>query len=272
MQPTRTLTLAVCGIVFSAVCHAQALFALDAPAQLAVRTAVTQNDWLQVQSLLVTHCKTQIGVSELEHKTVSRRAAAARAYVACLKQLAGAIQSVSIQSREAIQPLVASAEETEREATSQENFMGLNWGVGFGYSFSSSKAVDQASIVNGIVRVESERKQLPRAFLEFHKYLWCNKDRSDRELGTRGCGPFLAVSATEQKVLSGVGMGFMYGRKAKATDSDGFSIGIGVMLDGKVKDLADGFEENQAPPAGETQVRFKEKSRWSGMLFVTRTF
>jgi hypothetical protein len=82
----------------------------------------------------------------------------------------------------------------------------------------------------------------------------------------------VAVAATEDEVLSGVGIGLMYGRKSKAADTDGFSIGLGVILDGKVKDLADGFEENQPPPPGETQVRFEEKARWSALLFVTRTF
>jgi hypothetical protein len=105
--------------------------------------------------------------------------------------------------------------------------------------------------------------------MEFHKYFWCN---DNRKIGTKGCGPFVAVAATSDDLLSGVGMGLMYGRKTSAQDSDGFSVGLGVLLDDSVKDLADGFSRNEAAPEGETAVRFETKARWSTLLFVTRTF
>lgn len=64
----------------------------------------------------------------------------------------------------------------------------------------------------------------------------------------------------------------MYGFKAKPSDPDGFSIGIGAILDADVKDLADGFKENQPVPEGETIIRYKSESRWSALIFFTRTF
>ena len=144
--------------------------------------------------------------------------------------------------------------------------MGLKWGLGFGWSVSKDDAVNDADIVNGVVREKSNLKQQPRIILEFHKYIGCNST------GTRGCGPFVAVAASNDNILSGVGGGVMYGFKEKAGDSSGFSIGLGAMLDAKVKDLADGFVEGSAPPDGETSIRYVEESRWSLLLFATRTF
>lgn len=166
-------------------------------------------------------------------------------------------------------PLIDAKKKEESENQSSIDFMGLTWGVGFGYSFSSDEAIDDAEIVNGVVRVKSNKKEQPRLVLEFHKYFWFNDGRKD---GTRGLGPFVAVAATQDDLLSGVGIGFMYGLKAKQSDPEGFSIGIGAILDADVKDLADGFSENAPPPGGETTVRFKQESRWSALLFVTRTF
>lgn len=146
--------------------------------------------------------------------------------------------------------------------------MGLNFGIGLGFSIGDSDAVDDAEIVNGIVRVKSSNKEQPRVVFEFHKYMWCK----DAMPGKRGCGPFVAIAATQDKVLSGVGMGVMYGWRESTEDPEAFSVGAGIILDTKVTNLADGFAANQAPPAGETTVRFEEKSRWSFILFVTRTF
>ena len=123
--------------------------------------------------------------------------------------------------------------------------------------------------MDGVVRVTSSKENQPRVFLESHKYFWCNDNGKD---GTRGCGPFVAVAAKDDDVLGGVAIGFMYGRKTEITSSEGFSVGIGAVLDADVNDLASGFVANQPPPGGETEVRLESKSRWSAVLFVTRTF
>lgn len=75
-------------------------------------------------------------------------------------------------------------------------------------------------------------------------------------VGTRGCGPFVALAATDNKVPSGVGIGFLYGWKTAATDPEGFSIGLGAVLDADVKDMAAEFVLKEPPPANETAVRF----------------
>lgn len=168
-------------------------------------------------------------------------------------------------------PLKEEVDEEGEVANSTADFFGLSWGIGFGFSYSESDAIDKASIVNGIVRAESNKKQQPRVVLEFHRFVpwFCNKKKTGK---TYGCGPFVAVASKSDDILGGVGMGWMWGFKSKPSDSLGFSIGIGAILDSDVKDLAGGFKDGQPAPEGEETIRFEEESRWSALLFVTRTF
>jgi hypothetical protein len=208
-------------------------------------------------------------------KTIYERAASAAVAVQCVEGARASILALTQDAEtrlivnDILRPLSSDAARAKQVADAEVDFMGMKWGLGFGFSFSTSDAIDEAEIVNGIVRATSDNKQQPRAVLEFHKYFWCNDSFRD---GTRGCGPFIAVTASPENVLAGVGLGFMYGRRISVDDPGGFSVGVGAILDAKVKDLADGFTENQPPPAGETSVRFREKARWSLLIFATRTF
>ena len=236
---------------------------------------VLKKDYLSSQARINANC----GLEEYEKKsnslTIDQRNIEIGRIVNCLREgqatmttFADDLNTKSVVTAFSA-PMIEKAEAKQKEAKSEADFMGLSWGIGFGFSYSLDEAIDDAEIVNGIVRVKSNKKEQPRLVFEFHKYFWCNNGRVD---GTRGCGPFVAVSATQDEVLSGVGMGFMYGFKSKATDPDGFSIGFGGILDANVTDLADGFEANKPPPAGETTIRYETKSRWSYLLFATRTF
>jgi len=245
-----------------------------------LQSYMTNKNYFGVQSMLESNCIAENRIYQEEDAagksyTPEEKLANSEKAIECLSTLRGVVLSstTDFQEREnaksIVDPLIAKTAEKKKEDKSNVDFFGLNWGVGLGYSVSEDEAIDDAVIVNGIVRVKSRKKEQPRVLFEFHKFIGC---KSHGKEGTRGCGPFVAIAATGDDVLSGVGMGFMYGFKAKKTDTDGFSIGLGAILDANVKDLADGFEENQAPPAGETAVRFEEKSRWSAVLFVTRTF
>jgi hypothetical protein len=164
---------------------------------------------------------------------------------------------------------LAEYEQRAKIAESESEFLGLKWGIGLGLSRSWGSSVDDAEITSGVVRAKSNLQDQPRVVLEYHKYLWCN---DGGKVGTRGCGPFVAAAATDKKVLSGVGLGFMYGVKARSEDSEGFSVGLGAILDGSVKSLGDGVVLNAAPPNGETAVRYETRGRWATLLFVSRSF
>lgn len=219
------------------------------------------------------HCQSKFDAAG--GTTIDDRAAAATKLRVCLEsaQAIGAtkmtdgVQGLLMSQAFKVQIEQAKAEEEQRK--SEVDFMGLSFGLGFGYSFGGGERVDKAVIVDNVVRSESTREDQPRAIFEFHKYFWCNKGR---KIGTRGCGPFVGIAATQEEALSGVAMGLMYGMKVNATDPDGFSIGVGAILDDDLKDLAGGFEDGEAPPTGETTVRFESEARWSAIVFVTRTF
>jgi hypothetical protein len=52
----------------------------------------------------------------------------------------------------------------------------------------------------------------------------------------------------------------------KLFDRD-LNLGLGFMVDDDVKILGDGFEENQLPPPGETEIRYRMTDQVS-LLFV----
>lgn len=160
-------------------------------------------------------------------------------------------------------------QELRQEVNSQKQFLGLSFGIGLGFSASQDNAIDGAEVVNGRIVVTSNREQLPRVIFEFHKFF---KLRRSSTGTTTGLGPFIAVASANDDLLSGVGLGIMYGVKTETGENDGFSIGLGAILDGDVKDLAAGFSEGGELPDGESTIRFEEESRWSSMLFFTRTF
>ncbi len=205
--------------------------------------------------------------------TVDDRLAYYKAAINCLEFATAASmradEKSSLAIKTAMEPVLESLQAGAKEAKAQQDFLGVSFGVGFGISYGFSDAVEEAQIVNNVVRVTKDKREQPRALLEFHKFLRCHNGRVD---GTRGCGPFVAVAASQDELLQGVGAGWMWGWKAKAGESDGFAIGIGAILDAKVKDLGSGFKDGEAPPPGETEVRYEEKSRWSGLLFFTKSF
>lgn len=219
-------------------------------------------------------CGAEFDASRNEERKVSERATLAREALQCARMIAAASVALAPseqtpQVRTFLDAWLSTYERNLQVKESENEFLGLRWGLGIGASTSLDTNVSDAVIVNDTVRQLSDTRDQPRALFEYHKLFWCNKGGT---VGTRGCGPFVAVSATENKVLSGVAFGLLYGWKTAPTEPEGFSVGLGAVLDSKVKDLGDGFRLNEPAPPGETAVRFGTRSRWSILLFVTRGF
>ncbi|MAI31661.1 MAG: hypothetical protein CMM07_08325 [Rhodopirellula sp.] len=266
--------------IFSFLCISTAVSAASRGSFVvgSVQPLVQEGKFFEIQVQLKEACGWNAYLAKRASLTIYQRDELLSEILSCFRESqaglsASLLSSNSLNQKLALDEVVEAASEEAKndddETKSQIEFMGLSWGLGFGYSFSSDDAIDEAVLVDGVVRVKSNKKEQPRAILEFHKFIACNDGGKN---GTRGCGPFVGVAATPDDLLSGVGFGWMFGFKAKPTDPDGFSVGIGAILDADVKDLADGFEKNQAPPAGETSVRYETESRWSALIFVTRTF
>jgi hypothetical protein len=168
--------------------------------------------------------------------------------------------------------IAAKAAAAETTSGGQADFLGIRFGVGVGLSYSQDDVVPEAELGAGnvIVATKTER-QLPRVIFESHYYGWCKSAKCHN--GVFGVGPYFGIVAKTHKLISAFSTGAMFGWKdAKDGDPQGFSVGIGALLDGGVNSLADGFEAGKPLPAGETKIRFEEKARWSAILFFTRTF
>lgn len=166
------------------------------------------------------------------------------------------------------------ADETVRATAGQKDFMGMSFGIGVGVSFSSTEQITGAErAADNTVRVTSRQEQQPRVILEAHYYGVCEKRLEACAAGTFGVGPFFGLAATGEEI-DAFALGIMFGWKGKGPDSGsgGFSIGIGAVLDKEFQELAPGFVEGAPLPAGETTVPLVTRSKWSPLLFFTKTF
>ncbi len=182
-------------------------------------------------------------------------------------------EPAAILAADSLKNLVREKVDTRKnDESGKVDFLGLRLGVGVGISHSQDDVIPEAVLGSGgVIVATKDDTTLPRVILESHYFGWC-KSRSCRA-GTKGIGPYFGIVAKSDKLISAFSAGVLFGWKDKTSgDPQGFSIGIGVLLDDDVKSLAKGFEEGRPLPAGETEIRFVEKSRWSGILFFTRTF
>lgn len=156
----------------------------------------------------------------------------------------------------------------ELASKAQDPFGRLGFGVALSltHDLGSHSRVEEAQLANGIVRLKDEGNDLARVMLETHYFfdagsLWRKKF---------GLGPFVAVQPGSEDIIDAVGFGGMIGfkRDSELLGQSSFNLGIGGVVDPDSTVLADGIRENQPLPAGETEIRFKEKSQW-GLLFLT---
>jgi hypothetical protein len=168
--------------------------------------------------------------------------------------------------------LVENAIEAQEKAESKKNFLGVDFGLGLSLTFDRSR-IKEAEVVNGVVRVREEERYIPRVNLETHYFFPMGKQDSGVCSENRcGIGPFLGVLASKDDVVDAVSFGLATGFRKDAKQSESFNFGIGIVWDRKVKELGDGIRENEPLPAGETQVRFKERGDAGYVLLFSFSF
>ena len=191
---------------------------------------------------------------------------------------------------------VAAMEETTKTETATTEFLGLKWGLGIGVigSFGGDRAVEKASIINGVVRVEEEGALRPQSFLEMHVFLdreardWRTyqqnkaKARMQEARGDKpswpppkdppltGFGPFIALQSSDQKVIDSLSLGVMWGFRKDPQSSASLNVGIGLSFDPSVQVLGGGLKDGQR--TDETEVRFKKEGRFGWALMASFTF
>ncbi len=192
-------------------------------------------------------------------------------------------------------PKVAAEAESaakEKAASGRQNFGGLDFGIGvsMSYDLGNNDRVSDAVITNNVVRVTRTENIRARIVLESHYFATptFNRTRRAREAAfcaefagdpvkydncmsaqkNFGIGPFVALQPGGEKVIDAIGLGVMVGLRRGADRASSFNLGVGIFYDVDTRILGNGFVEDQPPPAGETEVRFRRQSQ-SGLLFIS---
>ena len=189
--------------------------------------------------------------------------------------VAALLYSVSVRAADA---LPAKGSETPAAtpapSASDKFFSDGSWGGGLAVLMRRSKVINDASVVNGTIRVNDEQRYGVKLLVTRHWYVASDgkKCKTVPVLGT--CfGPFLSVGLGGNQGIDMVGAGVVLGFGNPDTEKDSqnreHNIGIGFAREFHVKVLGDGFSENSAPPTGETQIRYKFKDVGAPFLFYT---
>jgi hypothetical protein len=201
---------------------------------------------------------------------------------------------------------IEGATETE-EAT--KDFLGLEWGAGIGVmgSFGGDDAVEKASIINGVVRVEEEGDLRPQLFLEMHVFFskkardwrWYQRGKAASRMAEAsdldrksikddngasitpdeptmpdpplmGFGPFIALQSSDNEAIDALTLGVMWGFRKDPKDSASLNVGIGLSFDPGVQVLGGGLKDGQG--TDETELRFKKEGQFGWVLMTSFTF
>ena len=152
----------------------------------------------------------------------------------------------------------------------EREFAGLSFGVGVSLTVDTGNndRVDEAQIIDNIVRVDKESNARARIMLESHYFFTPNHKFWGINIGDWGLGPFIALQPGTDEIIEAIGAGLMIGFKRQGESSSSWNFGLGVVVDPNVKILGDGFLPNQPPPGEETSIRYKEKAQ-TGILLVS---
>ncbi|HSS51894.1 MAG TPA: hypothetical protein VLX28_23370, partial [Thermoanaerobaculia bacterium] len=191
---------------------------------------------------------------------------------------------------------VAQQEEATKTEVATTEFLGLKWGLGIGVigSFGGDRAVEKASIINGVVRVEEEGDLRPQSFLEMHIFLdkkamgWREYQRKKSAAQMRdalgqapnwpapedppltGVGPFIAVQSSDKKVIDTFSFGVMWGVRKDPKSPSSLNIGIGLSFNPNVQVLGGGLKDGQK--TDETEIRFKKEGQLGWAVMASFTF
>lgn len=174
-----------------------------------------------------------------------------------------------------------SSREAEQRRDALEDFK-RGAGLGVTVTTGGDDRVEDARVVDNRIVVTKERTTIPRLMFEFHQLFTQNiltaegREKARRQIvrceaqpiecPMIGVGPFVALQTSSESALDAVGVGVMIGLRNDPRKEASFNVGLGVVWDSNIRVLANGFTDGGTLPAGETDVRFKEKSSTSLML------
>lgn len=176
---------------------------------------------------------------------------------------------VAAQSTQApAEPSGKATEVPEKKETTTDTFL-AQFGIGLSVSakLGRERSIEEAQLVNGIVRVTSERQVTPRLMLERHWYF--DNDFSNKHFRQ---GLFVGLSLLgERKIMDSVSVGWLVAFKPNQGDKATHNLGLGLAVEPYSRVLGDGIQKNQPLPVGESSIRYKETNRTAIVLFYTYT-
>ncbi|HXH53737.1 MAG TPA: hypothetical protein VNH53_09970 [Sphingomicrobium sp.] len=126
--------------------------------------------------------------------------------------------------------------------------------------FGDKPRVEDATLVNGVVRVNRDSNTSIRPMFDVHAPLWdLGKDVK--------AGPFLGAQFSKEQLIDSLGAGMMVNVPTGAAGTK-LNFGLGLVLDPNVRTLGNGIVEDQPLPAGETEIRYRNTGKF-GLLFMT---
>jgi hypothetical protein len=165
-------------------------------------------------------------------------------------------------------PSWAQVETKETKEAKEGSDFFQDWAVGLALVKPRKRGISDAAVVNNVVRVNAESKSEATLLVARHFYPWkkrdvkkCSGNDDGRWFSCVGAmvsvGLSTAGSAGASQVINFVGAGLAVGGGVGNDTSTAWHFGLGYGRRFGIKVLGDGFNENEAPPVGETQVRYK---------------
>lgn len=155
------------------------------------------------------------------------------------------------------------------------------WGVGLAMIRSQQPTIADATVVNGVARVNSRFENEATWLVARHFYPWSpgrkclshiySEPKDDKRSGDRfekknplcigamvGVGLGATGGAGNGQLINFGGIGLTIGGRLLGIESTRWNLGFGVGRKFNVRVLGDGIVENKLLPEGETQIRYKE--------------
>jgi hypothetical protein len=192
------------------------------------------------------------------------------ALIAVLISLSNQAQSQAQLTDDEKKTVKAAQEIQDRaEGVNDQEVLKKYFGAGLMANFDvlniKSKRVKSARVVGGVVRVDEESRGQLGFMLEAHKFISSSGTGASKVVS----GPYIGmVMGGDSSIDTGI-LGYMWGFRQPATTQT-LNIGIGLSVTPRAQVLGDGIEEGAALPNGETEVRYKTKTKYG--LAITVSF
>jgi hypothetical protein len=180
------------------------------------------------------------------------------------------INGLTKEQQKVVDDLTKKAEDEKLGGKNDQAILDKYFGVGIfanvDFGGNNNRRTKSARVINGLVRIEEESNSQIGFLLEAHKFLSKPDDK-----GNFAHGPFVALVMTDNIGINTGILGYMFGFRQSQTTTT-LNIGLGVSITPRAQILGDGIIPNQPLPTGETEVRYKNITKYGAAVTVSFGF